>query len=176
MWVVVETEKSAFTFSFGLGFTASLVILCLQFHATRCSLHRRWHVKCLLSISLESSFCHFNESFLNACACNSASFIEEHVVVITSPLLTASTCNLSFWLLVQLVANTDEGEALWIRRPSVFMEAITPAWERIERLLACDIIDESTAIGTAVEGVSQRLELFLASRVPNLQCHNSVVY
>ena len=105
------------------------MILRLQFHATGCFHHRCRHVKSLLSIALQCSFRHLDEGLLDARALNGTSLIEEHVVVVTCPLLAAFFRNLPLRLLVQLVADANERESLRVVGARIFMESIAPARE-----------------------------------------------
>ena len=109
------------------GATLSVVILSLQFHATFCIRYGSGHSECLLCIAFERSFRHLYESILYACALDRTRLKEQHVVVFACPLLASCTGNLTFRLLVELVADADEWERLWIGRSSVLMEAVAPA-------------------------------------------------
>ena len=83
---------------------------------------------------------------------------------------------MAFGLLIKLVAEANEGEGLRVLRSRILIEAVPPAGERIERLRVRDVVDQGATIRTAIEGVTQRLELLLSRRVPNLQSHHCVVY
>ena len=109
----------------------------------------------LLSVSSERKLGHLEESLLDGCAIKCASLVEEHVIVLAGPLLASGSGNLSVGLLVQLVAQADEGEGLRVGRSRILVEAIAPSGKRLERLGICDIIAERAAVSTAVEGVAE---------------------
>mmetsp|Transcript_8884 Transcript_8884/g.12162 ORF Transcript_8884/g.12162 Transcript_8884/m.12162 type:complete len:216 (+) Transcript_8884:33-680(+) len=150
------------------GATCRTVILLRQLHATRRFHHCVRHRECLLSVTLERSLGHLDESFLNAGSLNRAGLIEKHVVVFARPLLTSRPRNLTLRLLIELVADADEGEGLRVGGASVLIEAISPAGERLEARLARDVIDQGAAVSSAVKSIAQRLELLLSGGVPDL--------
>ena len=152
----------------GLGLTALLVILRLELHATGGVHHSLGHRECLVSVTLESLFGHLEESLLDRGALHGTSLVEEHVIVLAGPLLTLRSRNGTIVLLVKLVAKANEWEGLRVLRSRILIEAVPPAGERIERLLVRDVVDQGATIGTAIEGVTQRLELLLTGSVPNL--------
>jgi len=102
--------------------------------------------------------------------------IEEHVVVFAGPLLASRTRHLSLRLLVELVADADEGERVGVLGAGVLVETSPPAAQRIERGSVCNVVDEGAAICSSVERVTQRLELLLSGSIPDLQRHHRVVY
>ena len=57
--------------------------------------------------------------------------------------------------LVELVAEADEGEALWVLRARILIEAVAPPGQRLERLLVRDVVAQSAAVSTPVEGVAE---------------------
>ena len=152
------------------------MILRLKLHAAGGVHHCLGHRECLLSVTLEGSLGHLQECFLDGSTIKSGGLVEEHVIVFAGPLLAARGSNLTFGLLIELVADADEGEGLRVLRPGILVEAIPPAAERLEGLLVGDVVAKGAAIGTAVESVAERLELLLAGRIPNLERHHCVVY
>ena len=70
-------------------------------------------------------------------------------------MLAAGRSDLAVGLLIKLVAKADEWEGLGILRPGILVEAISPSGQRIERLLVCDVIAQSAAVSTAIEGVAE---------------------
>ena len=83
---------------------------------------------------------------------------------------------MAFGLLVELVPDANEGERLRVLRSRILIEAVPPAAERIERLLVGQVVHERAAVSTAVECITQRLELLLSCSVPDLEGDNGVVY
>jgi hypothetical protein len=59
--------------------------------------------------------------------------------------------------------------------PHLNEELVPPTVEGLEALAGVDIVDEYTAVGTAVERNTERLEALLAGRVPQLHRHDAVV-
>ena len=104
-----------------------------------------------------------------------AGFIELDVVILTGPLLSACRRNLSLILLVQLISEADERKVLGIGRPCIFNESTLPLVQIFEGLLVREVVAECAAVGTSIESVAQRLELFLTSGVPNLKRNNCIV-
>lgn len=66
--------------------------------------------------------------------------------------------------------STYEWEALRIHRARLYQELVSPAVQCIETLGVVDVVYEHAAVGAAVKGDAQRLEAFLAGRVPELPC------
>ena len=138
-----------------LGLSALRVLLRFEFHATRGFHHSLRHGHGLLSISSECQLGHLQESLLDRCAVNCASLIKEHVIVLAGPLLASGRGHLSVGLLIQLVAQADEGEGLRVLRARILVEAVAPSGKRLKRLRVRDIIAERATVSTAVEGVAE---------------------
>ena len=70
---------------------------------------------------------------------------------------------------VDLVAEHDKGEVVRVAGRGLDEELVAPALKRLEGFCAVDVKDEYAAIGAAVKGHAERLEPFLAGRVPELE-------
>ena len=79
-------------------------------------------------------------------------------------------------LLIQFVTQANEWKALGVAWTRVLDKATLPFVKIFERLLICKVVAEGTTVGTSIERVSQRLELFLTCGVPNLKRHNRVIH
>lgn len=152
------------------------MIFRLQFHSTRRVHHSGGHLEFRLSIALQGLLGHLQECFLHRGTLHGTGFVKEHVVVFTRPLFAACTGHLPLRLLVQLVADADEGERLGVLRAGILIEAISPAAQSIEAGRVSDVVDECAAIRASVKRVAQRLELLLSRSVPDLKCHHRVIY
>ena len=161
-----------------LGFVLSGILLTLRvkFQPTRATFSdRRGHRDLLLSFTLQGCTCHISEGVFNVAAVERARLIKHHVVIFFCPTLSFGCGNLSRVSLIAFVAQTDKGESQWVTWACVLKETALPSVERLKRLLIGDIIRESAAVGTSVKCVAERLELFLASGVPNLQGDHGAV-
>ena len=69
---------------------------------------------------------------------------------------------------VNLVAEDNEGEVLWIARTGLDQELVSPAVQCLKGVGVCDIKDKNTAVGSSVECHAQTLEPLLAGCVPDL--------
>lgn len=153
-----------------------VVLFRFEFHSTWCVHHSGRHRHGLFTVSLQRQFGHLQKCLFDWSAIDSTRLVKEHVIVFSGPLLSFGSCDLSISFLIQLVSKTDKGERLGILRSRVLIEAIAPPGQCVKGLLVCDVVAQSATISTAIEGVAKRLELFLPSRVPDLQCHNCIVY
>ena len=122
----------------------------------------------LLSISFEGGFRHFEKCFFNTQAFYSTRLVKHHVIVVFGPCLALCRWNLAIGFLIEFVSNADEGEWLRVARASIFIEAISPPTKRVETLRICDVINECATVSTAIEGIAEWLELFLAGSIPDL--------
>ena len=174
--VLCGTTNCSAAVGFCLRLATLLVVLRLELHAARGIHHCLGHRKCLLSVTLESLLSHLVESLFDAGSLHGGCLVEEHVIVLTGPLLALSRGDGPVLLLIELVTQADEGEGLRVLRSRILIEAVPPAGERIERLLVRDVVDQGATIGTAIEGVTQRLELLLSCSVPDLKGDDGVVY
>lgn len=71
--------------------------------------------------------------------------------------------------------NTYEWESLWVSWACLDQKLIPPAVESLKTLGVVHIVDQDTAVGSTVEGDSQRLEPFLACSIPNLTPPNQLL-
>ena len=125
----------------GLGLATLLMILRLQLHATGGVPHCGRHHEGLLRFTLHGLLCHLQEGFLDTRAFDRTGLVKEHVIVITGPLLTTGGGHLTLRLLIELVANANEGERLGILRSRILVEAVSPATQRLKRLLVSDVVN-----------------------------------
>ena len=70
---------------------------------------------------------------------------------------------------IDLVAEDDEGEGFRVAGRGLDEEFVAPRVERLEGFGRVDVVHEHAAVGAAVEGHAERLEPFLACRVPELR-------
>mmetsp|Transcript_21 Transcript_21/g.73 ORF Transcript_21/g.73 Transcript_21/m.73 type:complete len:247 (+) Transcript_21:426-1166(+) len=77
---------------------------------------------------------------------------------------------------IHLVPQHDEGEVVWVPRPRLDEELITPAVEVVESFSHIHIKAEHTRVRTAVEGHAQALKPFLTRGVPDLHGDRPVVH
>ena len=152
------------------------MIFLVQFERTTCVTDGLWHWDLLFCVTLKGGFCHFVEGFLDTETLDGRSLIKHHVVVFLSPCLSFWSGNLTFVFLVELVAEANKWERVWVAWSSIFDKPCLPASQVLKAGLRCDVVDESAAIGSTIKCVTQWLELFLAGSVPNLQCDHRVVY
>ena len=73
---------------------------------------------------------------------------------------------------VDLVADDNKRKVLGIAWTSLNEKLISPALKCLECVGNCDVVDEDTAIGTAVERNAETLEPLLTSCVPDLGYFN----
>ena len=144
------------------------MLLLSQLQCTTCFRHCRRQGNLLLSISFEGSFCHFEKRFFHTQSFDRTRFVKHHIIVFFGPLLPLCGGHYTIGLLIKFVADTDEGERLWISWASILIETVPPSRKRVETLGIRDVINECAAIGTAIEGVTKGLEFFLTSSIPNL--------
>ena len=128
---------------------------------------------CLLS--LQRCLRHLEECLIDCDSLHRACFKEHHVVVFLRPLLALGCRNLAQALLVQLVSKADKWEVMGVRRPCVFNESRLPSTEVLKASLVRDIVHKCAAVGTTVERIAERLELFLAGGIPDLQSDHCVI-
>ena len=69
---------------------------------------------------------------------------------------------------VYLVAQHDEGEVVRVVRAGLDEELVAPAVERLKAPRVVHVVDQHTAVGSAIERHTERLEPLLARRVPKL--------
>ena len=69
---------------------------------------------------------------------------------------------------VDFVAQDHEGEVVRILRTSLDEELIAPVVEVLEGLCIIHVVDEHTAVCTAIKGDAETLETLLARCVPDL--------
>ncbi len=84
-----------------------------------------------------------------------------------SPLLGLFCLYLPLANEVTLIANQKHQNLV----VAVLLDVFKPAFDRLERLILRDVVDEDTADSASVVGSSHGLERFLASRVPDLQLY-----
>ena len=131
-----------------------MLLLC-EFQGTTCVCNSCGHRDLLLSISFEGSFRHFEECLLYAQALDGTRLVEHHIVVILGPCLTLGDWDLPVSLLIELVANTDEWEGLWVAWSGVLVETISPSTKRVETLSIGNVIHEGAAVSSTIEGVAE---------------------
>ena len=129
----------------------------------------------MLSFALECSPRHISKCIFDIDAVKGTRLIKHHVVILFAPSFAFVCGDFSSVLLVDFVAQADEGEGRGVTWASVLEEATLPSVEVLKTLLVCYVVSQSAAVGSSVEGIAERLELFLACSVPNLQRHNRVV-
>ena len=69
---------------------------------------------------------------------------------------------------IDLVAQHDKWEVLRIPGAGLDKELVPPTVQGLERLGAVDVVNEDTAVRTAVERDTEGLESFLSGSVPQL--------
>lgn len=67
---------------------------------------------------------------------------------------------------IDLVAQHDKGEVLGIPGAGLDKELVSPTVQGLERLGAVDVVNENTAVRTAIERDAKGLESFLTGSVP----------
>lgn len=76
---------------------------------------------------------------------------------------------------IDLVAQNHKRERVRVARRGLNQELVAPAIEGVEGFGVVDIEDEYAAVGTTVEGDTERLEAFLTGCVPELRVNTSLV-
>lgn len=71
-------------------------------------------------------------------------------------------------LQIDFVAQHHKGEVLWVARAGLDEKLIPPAVQCLEGVWGSDVEHQHTAVGTAVESHTQRLEPLLTCCVPYL--------
>lgn len=127
-----------------------------------------------MGVAYQGLLRHLEEDVLDVGALHGRHLIEGEFLRL-GVLLALLGLNEPVSLLVELVAQHHEGEARLARWSTVVHEAFAPAVQILERDGVRDIVNQTAAVGAAVKGVPKRLELLLASCVPNLQRHHVVV-
>ena len=143
--------------------------------SARCIRNIRWHLYLLLGFALHGLASHLFESVLNVHAVQRARLVEDHVVRFLGPRLAARSGHLALVLLIEFIAEADEGEGDGVRRPSIVEEALLPLVQVLERLHVSQVVRQRAAVRPTVESVAQRLELLLARGVPNLERNDGIV-
>ena len=159
-----------------LSLSALCMIFLIQLKCSTCIWDSCWHRNLLLSISLKGCFCHLQKCVFYLKSLNGTSFVKHHVVVLFCPGLPLGSRHCTISLLIKFVSDTDEWEWLWVCWSCIFIESVSPSTQSIETLGICDVINQSAAISSTVEGVPKGLELFLPCSIPNLKCDHCIVY
>ena len=128
-----------------------------------------------MGLALESGARHVSECIFDVNTIEGTRLIKHHVVIILGPLLALFGRHLARVSLVVLVAKAHEREREWVARARILEEASLPPVQRLEASLVGDVVGERAAVSSSVEGIAERLELFLTGRVPDLQRHHGVV-
>mmetsp|Transcript_19291 Transcript_19291/g.54011 ORF Transcript_19291/g.54011 Transcript_19291/m.54011 type:complete len:202 (-) Transcript_19291:22-627(-) len=77
---------------------------------------------------------------------------------------------------VNLVAQSHEGEVVWVLRVRLYQELVAPVVQILKGLCVVDVVHEYATVCTPVERNSQGLEALLSCCVPNLHCHCLVIH
>jgi hypothetical protein len=166
---------SAIAVGLSRGLSTLLVLLLVELDGSCSVLHGVGHGDGLVSFTLEGGLRHHEESLFNLGAFESTGFVEHHIVVIFSPLLSLVGRNLSMLLLIQFISEADKGEIVRIARASIFDESLLPFIETVETVKVGKVVAQRAAVSSTVESVSERLELLLASGIPDLESDDSVI-
>ena len=129
----------------------------------------------MLSLALECSSGHISKCIFDINTIKSTRLIKHHVVILFAPSFAFASGDFSSVLLVDFVAEADEGEVVGVAGTSIFDESLLPLIETMETIEVSDVVAQRAAVGSTVESVSERLELLLASGIPDLESHDSVI-
>ena len=125
---------SAIAVGLSRGFSTLLVLLLVELDGSSGVLHRGRHLDSLISFTLEGSLGHHEESLFNFGAFEGTGFIEHHVVVIFSPLLSLVGGDLSMFGLIQFVSEANKGEIVRVARTSILDKSLLPFIETVETI------------------------------------------